>query len=155
MKFQLHTDNMTNQLGKLSPRTARGGALVLFFFIVALHLGARAVYARAVNIYSGSNIPAMVSNNPAGTTFVVYPGLYRLRTPITAKNGDTFTGLGGAVLSGARLLTSVQHTSFYYYVTGQTQTGPGRSLEAERDPHPPETQKYVTISIVILGYGAQ
>src|SRR5271167_3344119 len=106
MKLQLHRDGMTNQFKKLSPRTAMGGALILFFLIVALHLGTRRMYAATVNIYPGNNIPATVSSSPAGTTFVIYPGLYRLQTPIPAKNGDAFTGLSAPVLSGARLLTS-------------------------------------------------
>jgi hypothetical protein len=123
MKFELRTDDMTNQLGKLSPRIARGGALVLFFLIVALHLDARAVYAARVHIYPGDNVAAMVRHSPPGTTFVLHRGLHRLQTPIPAKDRDTFTGLAGSVLSGARLLTSFQHTSYFYYVTGQYQQG--------------------------------
>jgi parallel beta-helix repeat protein len=123
MKLQRRPEDLTNQFQKLSLKTERGGALILSFLIVALHLGAERMHAATVNIYSGNNIPTIVSNSPAGTTFVIYPGLYRLQTPIPAKNGDTFTGLSAPVLSGARLLTSFQHTGFYYYVTGQTQQG--------------------------------
>ena len=98
--------------------------LVSITFIVALNLTATRSQASTVNIYAGDNIPSIVSNNPAGTTFVIHPGTYRLLSgPIKAKSGDVFTGQSGALLSGAKLLTSFQHTGGYYYVAGQTQRG--------------------------------
>ncbi len=100
--------------------------------IVVLHLDGGRLQAATVNIYPGNNIPNVVSSNPPGTTFVIYPGLYRLQTPIVAKNGDSFVGQTActpptipcqAVLSGAELLTSFQQAGLFYYVTGQTQQG--------------------------------
>jgi parallel beta-helix repeat protein len=88
--------------------------------------------AANINISPGMDIPSVVNANPAGTTFIIQPGLYRLTTPIVAKNGDSFIGQTAcappatpctAILSGARLLTSFKQSGSYHYVTGQTQHG--------------------------------
>jgi hypothetical protein len=89
--------------------------------------------APQVAIQPGTNIVTAVNNNAAGTTFVIYPGTYRLTAPIVPKTGDTFIGQTAcappatscpAILSGSKLLTSFQHSGSYYYVTGQTQQNP-------------------------------
>lgn len=51
----------------------------------------------------GDAVGSVVAAQPAGTSFVFRPGLYRLAT-ITASKGDTFRGDPGAILSGARVL---------------------------------------------------
>jgi parallel beta-helix repeat protein len=88
--------------------------------------------ASTVDIKPGDNIPAVVAANPAGTTFIISPGTYRLQAMIIPKDGDVFIGpcsqppcaaSSQAVLSGARLLTAFQHTGSYYYAAGQTQQG--------------------------------
>jgi len=85
-----------------------------------------------VSIHPGDDIVSIVQNNPQGTTFYIYPGLYRLSAAIDAKNGDTFLGQTTcappktpcpAILSGGELLTSFQYDGSHYYVTGQTQQG--------------------------------
>jgi hypothetical protein len=91
-----------------------------------------ALAAAQVTIQPGTNIVTAVNNAAAGTTFVIYPGTYRLTAPIVPKTGDTFIGQTAcappttscpAILSGSKLLTSFQHSGSYYYVTGQTQQG--------------------------------
>ncbi len=103
-------------------------ALVIFLILS----GSAMVRAASVVITPGSNIVSLVNNNPAGTTFIIYPGTYRLQVPIAPKTGDTFVGQTScappktacpAILSGSKLLTSFQHSGSYYYVTGQTQHG--------------------------------
>ena len=79
--------------------------------------------AGTVNIFPGANIPAVVNASPAGTTFIIHPGTYRLASPIVPKTGDIFSGQVGAILSGARLLTTFTTSSSYHLVTGQTQQG--------------------------------
>src|SRR5438067_2079455 len=118
--------NRTGQIRRELQRLVKGvsPALISITFIAALQLDAARLQASTVDIYPGNDIPSIVNNNPAGTTFVVHPGIYRLLTgPINAKSGDIFTGQSGALLSGAKLLTSFQHTSQYYYVAGQHQHG--------------------------------
>jgi hypothetical protein len=107
-----------------SPNTCRTFGLLA----TAVLFGPLAV-AGTVNIYPGTDIPNVVNSNPAGTTFVIHPGTYRVGT-ITPKTGDSFIGATAcappktacpAILNGSDLLTSFQKTGTYYYVTKQTQ----------------------------------
>jgi len=89
--------------------------------------------AATVNIHPGQDIPTLVSQNPAGTTFIIYPGLYRLTQSITPKNGDRFIGQTAcappktacpAILTGSRAIGSLaRFNGSNYEVTGQTQQG--------------------------------
>ena len=64
-------------------------------------------------IRPGDNIQSIVDQHPAGTSFVITPGLYRLQS-IKAKDGDSFTGEQGAILSGAQLLPNLNHEGQYW-----------------------------------------
>jgi len=99
-------------------------------------------FAGTVTIKPGANIPSEVASNPAGTTFLIYPGTYRLTTPINAKTGDSFVGQTTcappktscpAILSGSRVLSSFQRSGNYYYVTGQTQQGDVNTARCDTD----------------------
>jgi parallel beta-helix repeat protein len=89
--------------------------------------------AATVNIKPGANIPSVVAESPAGTTFVIYPGTYRLDATIEAKTGDSFIGQTAcappatacpAIISGSRVIGSLaKFNGTYYEVTGQTQQG--------------------------------
>ncbi|MFI7060929.1 right-handed parallel beta-helix repeat-containing protein [Kribbella sp. NPDC050124] len=48
---------------------------------------------------------AVIDGHPAGTTYCLSPGVFRLEQPLTPKEGDSLIGLRGAVLSGAKVLT--------------------------------------------------
>jgi hypothetical protein len=78
--------------------------------------------AAAVDIYPGTNIQSVVAANPAGTTYTLHSGVFRLQT-IAAKNGDVYQGVPGTVLSGASLLTSFTQQGSYWVASGQTQQG--------------------------------
>jgi parallel beta-helix repeat protein len=90
-------------------------------------------YSATVEIHPGQDIPSIVAANPAGTTYVIYPGTYRLTEHIVPKNGDTYIGQTScappatscpAILSGARLIGSeAKLNGGVYEVTGQTQQG--------------------------------
>jgi hypothetical protein len=68
----------------------------------------------------GDNLGARVAAQPPGTTFVFNPGIYR-GASITARNGDTFQGQPGAILSGARVLNGFQQfQNGRWYLDGQT-----------------------------------
>src|SRR6266851_9271631 len=89
--------------------------------------------AGTVNIHPGDNIPSVVAANPTGTTFVIYPGMYRLQAHIVPKTGDTFIGQTAcappktscpAILSGSRIIGPLaKFNGVIYEVTGQTQQG--------------------------------
>src|SRR5215472_2779426 len=132
MKLQEATDDVRNQWIKCAAKTPVGAVLFLFFTLVGLHLDSGQLQAATVDIHPGDNIPNIVNNNPRGTTFVIYSGLYRLQAPINAKDGDSFIGQTAcappqtpcpAILNGARLLTSFQRSGEYYYVGNQKQQG--------------------------------
>ena len=90
-------------------------------------------HAATVDIKPGDDIPSIVASNPAGTTFLIYPGTYRLQAHIVPKNGDSFIGQTActpktsacaAILSGSRVIGSLAtFNGVNYEVTGQTQQG--------------------------------
>jgi parallel beta-helix repeat protein len=79
------------------------------------------------------DIASVVKSSPAGTTFVIYPGTYRLTTPIIPKNGDTFIGATPcappatpcpAIISGSTVIgPQATFDGTNYEVSGQTQQG--------------------------------
>jgi parallel beta-helix repeat protein len=73
-------------------------------------------------IEPGTNIQDAVDANPAGTAFLLKAGIHRLQQ-IDPKDGDSFVGEAGAVLSGARLLTGFSRSGSYWVASGQTQQG--------------------------------
>ncbi|MGB6260347.1 MAG: carboxypeptidase regulatory-like domain-containing protein, partial [Candidatus Sulfotelmatobacter sp.] len=87
----------------------------------------------SVTIAPGTAIQTVVDANPAGTTFVFEPGLYRLPSAIRPKSGDSFVGQTAcappatscpAILSGSRLIGNLAvYDGTNYRVTGQTQHG--------------------------------
>jgi hypothetical protein len=90
-----------------------------------------------VSISPGTTIQTVVEANPAGTTFVLQPGLYRLQSSINPKNGDTFSGPActptvapcTAIISGSILLCAGSNpcsgpdSNGNWSVTGMTQQG--------------------------------
>lgn len=91
------------------------GGLSLVAFLPSLALA-------QVDVFPGTNIQSVVNANPAGTTFRLKAGVHRLQT-IRPRNGDTFVGEAGTVLSGARQLTTFTQSGAYWVATGQTQQG--------------------------------
>ena len=118
------------------------------FFLAMLLAATWAQAGTTVDIHPGDDISTLVAANPADTTFIIYPGLYRIQTPIEAKDGDTFTGQAAcaplqrqactAILSGSELLTAFQENSAgLYYVTGQTQQGQVTITSQQCEPQLP------------------
>lgn len=56
-----------------------------------------------------NDLQASVDRHAKGTTFCLTRGVHRLRTFVVPKDGDTFVGEPGAILSGARILRSFAH----------------------------------------------
>jgi parallel beta-helix repeat protein len=78
--------------------------------------------SQAAAIYPGDDIQARVTAAPAGTAFTLKAGIHRLHS-IQPKDGNSFTGEAGTVLSGARLLTTFTRSDRYWVAHGQTQQG--------------------------------
>jgi parallel beta-helix repeat protein len=102
------------------------------------------VNVNGVNIQPGDDIPTVVANNPAGTTFVIYPGTYRLTQSIIPKNGDAFIGQTPcappttscpAIISGSTVIGPLAvFDGTNYKVTGQTQQNPRGTTTTNCDP---------------------
>jgi hypothetical protein len=78
--------------------------------------------ARQVTVAPGDDVAAVVAQSPEGFTFIFMPGVYQLQQ-IRPKNGDVFLGQPGAILSGARLLTTFIREGRFWVATGQSQQG--------------------------------
>lgn len=76
-----------------------------------------------IRIAPNENAVSIVSAQLAGTTFVFEPGVHRLTNKLDPQDGDVFYGMPGAVLSGARVLTSFEQDGSLWYASGQTQQG--------------------------------
>ena len=86
-----------------------------------------------VNISAGQDIPSIVAAAPAGTTFIIAAGTYRLTQSIIPKNGDTFVGQTACappasacstILTGSTVIgPQAKFNGTNYEVTGQTQQG--------------------------------
>ena len=60
----------------------------------------------AYDLWPGSNIPYLISFQPAGTTYCLRTGVHAITGAITPKRGDTFVGEFGAILDGSGWRTS-------------------------------------------------
>lgn len=78
--------------------------------------------AQVVELFPGTDLQSAMSAHPAGTTFRLKAGVHRLQT-IRPRNGDTFEGEPGTVLSGARPLTTWAPAGAYWVAGDQTQQG--------------------------------
>jgi hypothetical protein len=76
----------------------------------------------SITISPGQDIQAAVNGAPEGATFFIRAGVHRLQR-VTPKNRQTFLGEPGAIMSGARVLTTVTREGNYWVATGQTQQG--------------------------------
>jgi parallel beta-helix repeat protein len=107
-------------------RTQQIAVSVLALFIPAVVSWSTQAAAATVTIVPGTNIQSVVNAHPAGTTFILAPGIFRMQS-VTAKNGDTFIGQPGAILNGSKLLTSFWQERIngttYWVAKGPTQPG--------------------------------
>jgi len=80
----------------------------------------------SVSIAPGTSIQTVVNANPAGTTFVLQSGTFRMQS-VVPKNGDVFVGQAGAILNGSRLVTSFSQEMIngvtYWVADGPSQPG--------------------------------
>jgi hypothetical protein len=72
--------------------------------------------AGTVNLKPGDNVPGIVANSPAGTTFQFSAGLYQLTAPVVPLTGDIFAGAPNqtAILSGSTVLGSFTQQGSYW-----------------------------------------
>jgi parallel beta-helix repeat protein len=112
----------------LLSETGKNFGLIILFITTAI-----LCQAETVNIRPGNDIPTIVAAAPAGTTFLIYPGTYRLQAHIVPKSGDSFIGQTScappttrctAVITGSTVIgTLATFNGTNWQVTGQTQQG--------------------------------
>ena len=86
-----------------------------------------------VAVMPGDDLAALVSASPEGTVFRLKAGVHRLQM-VAPKNYQSFLGDPGAILSGAKLLTSFTRQGSWWVASGQTQQGP---VHGECEPDSP------------------
>src|SRR5262245_47706454 len=99
---------------------------ILTFFCVFLFVDGyleMAAPSRVIVLGPENDIQTSVNNNPQDTTFYLKSGVYRLQS-ITAKSGNIFIGETGAVLNGAKVLSSFTRSGKYWTAPGQAQVVP-------------------------------
>jgi parallel beta-helix repeat protein len=95
--------------------------MILALFTLRLAIAS----CQGVLVHPGADIQTIVAAHPAGTTYCLDPGLYRLTQAIEPKNADKLIGSPGAVLNGSQLVTSWTRKGSLWIATGQTQRSPG------------------------------
>ena len=84
--------------------------------------------ASSITLSPGANIQAAVAAAPAGTTFVLKAGVYRLQS-IVPKNNDHFTGAGSVELNGSQVLSfQIDPAGSGYWVASATSDNIMRGL---------------------------
>lgn len=69
------------------------------------HIGPIARICEGVRVAPNDPLQAVVDAHPPGTTFCLSTGTHRIDTPVEPRDGDSFVGELGAVLSGSREVT--------------------------------------------------
>lgn len=83
---------------------------------------APALASAQVVVQPGSSIQAAIDSSAPGQTIVLASGYHRMQE-VYPKDGQTFVGQPGAILSGARVLSGWVRSGSVWYVDGQTQQG--------------------------------
>jgi parallel beta-helix repeat protein len=78
------------------------------------------IAAEVVN--PGDDLSALVDAAAAGTAFLLAPGTHRLHS-VTPKDGMSFTGSPGAVMSGAMVLEGFRQEDSFWQLSGPEMTG--------------------------------
>lgn len=110
----------------MSSKRWRGFAALVLAAPAAVIVGSQPAAAdtcAGVNVALGTNIQSVVNANPAGTTYCLAAGVYRLTAPLQLKTGDTLWGAGpsptsGTMLSGAVVATGWTASGTNWYVNG-------------------------------------
>jgi Right handed beta helix region len=77
-----------------------------------------------VPIAPEQSIQSVIDANPSATTFVLLTGVHRLTAAISPKAGITIAGQNGAIVSGARVLSSFSRRNAYWAANAQTPENP-------------------------------
>jgi parallel beta-helix repeat protein len=75
-----------------------------------------------VAVYPGTDsLLNAVAASPAGTTFCLKAGVHRVTSRVMARTNDKYIGEPGAILSGAKVVSSFVQSGSYWVAGGQSQ----------------------------------
>jgi hypothetical protein len=101
----------------LAPAVRSGSGLAL------MGVGGGRNFGLRVPIYTTDTAQTVIDAHAAGTTYLIKAGYHRMQS-INPKDGDTYLGESGAILSGSKVLSSglFVTASGFWKITGQTQS---------------------------------
>jgi len=88
-------------------------AITISFLILCFTSSVSVLRASSVAVYPSQDLASMVNSYPAGTTFLLQPGVFRMQYAIP-KNYDSFIGQSGTILDGAEHLSSFSTDGSYW-----------------------------------------
>ncbi|MEV0285456.1 MULTISPECIES: right-handed parallel beta-helix repeat-containing protein [unclassified Kribbella] len=71
-----------------------------------------------MSVGPSEDVQGVIDAHPAGTTYCLSSGVFRLEQPLTPKKGDSLIGLQGAVVSGAKVLSGWRQDGSVWSTTG-------------------------------------
>lgn len=83
------------------------------------------VACRGVRIPAGADIQAAIASQPAGATYCLDPGFFRLTATLIPKEGDRLIGSPGTILNGSKLLTAWHRSGSLWTAACDTPRSPG------------------------------
>jgi hypothetical protein len=92
---------------------------------------------RTISLKPGDNLAAIVDREPPETTFLLGAGIHNIQ-PVRPKDGDSFQGEAGAILSGAHVLTGFSRSGQMW--VAQTADGLSGSHPGQCDEKHPACQ---------------
>jgi parallel beta helix pectate lyase-like protein len=102
----------------LSGKVLWAGRVAVLGLVLSFSIGAAS--PPSVEAHPGDNLQALVDRNPPGTVFNLAAGVYRLQS-VVPKDGDTFVGEKGTLLSGAQILTGFAKQDQYWVTSVSVQ----------------------------------
>jgi parallel beta-helix repeat protein len=108
--------------------------LVLLAFVAAAADRPAAAFASCTgqDVAPGQNLPAAIRAASAGTTFCLSAGVYRIRSAVVMRSGDTIAGVSGTVISGGRRVIGWRRVGSWWIARG----APARPTDAGQGSFP-------------------
>lgn len=119
-------------VSRMNRRMISGTNAVLMCALI-LSLANRAMAGGEITLNPGDNVQAAVQKASSGTTFHLKAGTYRFQS-IIPKDGDTFVGESGTVLTGAQVVEGFSQEGQYWVAKVHAERSQPRGLCAEDAP---------------------
>jgi len=124
---------MWTSLDSTQRRLLISGTKGILIIVLALVFANELMAGGEVTLNPGDNIEAAVQKASGGTTFQLKAGVYRFQS-VTPKDGDTFAGEQGTVLTGAQVLNDFSQQGQFWVAKVQVQRSEPRGQCADDAP---------------------